>query len=57
MKKTPGFPETFSTLVDDVLEAAATEIDPTFQLAAVAVLVAGVAAVGASFAVGRKTEA
>lgn len=57
VKKTPGFPETFSTLVDDVLEAAATKIDPTFQLAAVAVLVAGVAAVGASFAVGRKAEA
>lgn len=51
VKKTPGFPETFSMLVDDVLEAAATEIDPTFQLAAAGVVVVGLLLVGASFAV------
>ncbi|RIL02936.1 hypothetical protein DCC78_05705 [bacterium] len=57
VKKTPGFPQTFSTLVDDVLESAATKIDPTFQLAAAGVLVAGLLMVGASFVVGRRAVA
>ncbi len=57
VKKAPGFPETFSTLVDDVLEAAATEIDPTFQLAAAGVVVVGLLLVGASFAVRTRAAA
>jgi hypothetical protein len=44
----PDFPQTFSTLVDDVLHAAVAEIDPTFWVPATFAVVAGAALLGAS---------
>ncbi len=48
VKKAPGFPHSFSTLVDDVLHAAVAEIDPTFWVPAAIAAVAGAALLGAS---------
>ena len=49
VKKAPDFPQTFSTLVDDVLRAAVSEIDPIFWLPGAVAVVAGTALLGASF--------
>lgn len=48
VKKTSGFPQSFSTLVDDVLHAAMGDIDAIFWAAAGIVLVLGLVMLGVS---------
>jgi hypothetical protein len=49
VKKAPDFPQSFSTLVDDVLRSAVSQIDPTFWAPGAVAVVAGAALLGAAF--------